>query len=133
MSYQCLTLANPHSVISPPPPPHRLTAWTTRTLQQAQFQDWENYIYIQPDIISKAVAWMIKWQDPLLGAFRETPDYERIPLDKKASPYMYANKERGQKNITLTAHCLITLEQTINTLQGNVRSHANNARINAVR
>ncbi|XP_050698378.1 CD109 antigen-like isoform X1 [Eriocheir sinensis] len=110
-----------------------LTAWTTRMLQQAQFQDWENYIYIQPNIISKAVAWMIKWQDPVLGAFRETPDYERIPLDKKVSPYMYANKERGQKNITLTAHCLITLEQTINTLQGNVRSHANNARTNAVR
>ncbi|KAK8389963.1 hypothetical protein O3P69_012881 [Scylla paramamosain] len=110
-----------------------LTAWTTRTLQQAQFQDWENLLYIEPEIISKAVAWMIKWQDLTTGAFRETPHYERIPLDKKASPYMYGLQWRGQKNITLTAHCLITLEQTINTLQGGVRAKANNARSLAVR
>ena len=90
-------------------------------------------LFIEPKIISKAVGWMLNWQDPLTGAFRETPHYEVVPLDKKASAYMYGLKWRGQRNITLTAQCLITLEQTINTLQGNVRSRANNARSQAVR
>lgn len=66
----------------------RLTAWTTRILQQAQFQDWENLIYIEPRIISKAVEWLVKWQDPITGAFRETPDYENVPLDKKADSHV---------------------------------------------
>ncbi|KAK3858623.1 hypothetical protein Pcinc_035182 [Petrolisthes cinctipes] len=110
-----------------------LTAWTTRLLQQAQFQDWENLIYIEPRIISKAVEWLVKWQNPNNGAFMETPFYDRVPLDKKASPHSYGYKHEIPKNISLTAQCLITLEMTINSLQGNVRSQANNARTFAIR
>ncbi|XP_047481542.1 CD109 antigen-like [Penaeus chinensis] len=109
-----------------------LTAWTTRTIQMAQFQDWENIIYIEPRIISKAVEWLIQYQTPS-GAFMETPTYQEVPLDKKADAYSYGFRWRGARNITLTAQCLITLERTINSLQGSVRSDANNARIQAVR
>ncbi|XP_063601843.1 CD109 antigen-like [Penaeus indicus] len=109
-----------------------LTAWTTRTIQMAQFQDWENIIYIEPRIISKAIEWLIQYQAPS-GAFMETPTYQEVPLDKKADAYSYGYRWRGARNITLTAQCLITLERTINSLQGNVRSEANNARIQAVR
>ncbi|XP_069938701.1 CD109 antigen [Cherax quadricarinatus] len=110
-----------------------LTAWTTRILQHAQFQDWENIIYIEPRIISKAIEWLVKWQDPITGAFRETPSYEKVPLDKKASSYSYGAHHRGPKNITLTAQCLITLEITISSLQGRVRGQANSARAQAIR
>ncbi|ROT83360.1 hypothetical protein C7M84_023454 [Penaeus vannamei] len=109
-----------------------LTAWTTRTIQMAQFQDWENIIYIEPRIISKAIEWLIKYQTPS-GAFMETPAYQAVPLDKKADAYSYGYRWRGARNITLTAQCLITLERTINSLQGNVRADANNAKIQAVR
>ncbi|XP_042213472.1 CD109 antigen-like [Homarus americanus] len=110
-----------------------LTAWTTRIVHQAQFQDWENLIYIEPKIISTAVEWLVKWQDPVSGAFRETPGYEDVPLDKKANGYSYGNEWRGPKNITLTAQCLITLQFTMDSLQGNVRAKANNARTQALR
>ncbi|KAK7085756.1 hypothetical protein SK128_008452, partial [Halocaridina rubra] len=110
-----------------------LTAWVVRLLQQAQFQDWENIIYIEPRIISKAISWLVKWQNPQTGAFMETPSYQEVPLDKKANSYTFKYEWRGPKNISLTAHCLLALEQTINSLQGSVRSQANTARSRSVR
>lgn len=56
----------------------------------AQFQDWENIIYIEPRIISKAIEWLIKYQTPS-GAFMETPAYQAVPLDKKADAYVSSN------------------------------------------
>ncbi|KAK8397836.1 hypothetical protein O3P69_004560 [Scylla paramamosain] len=110
-----------------------LSAWTIRTIQQAQFPEWENLLYIDPNIISTTVKWLLQWQDKKTGVFRETPYYSNTPLNRKAAPYSYGLKWQGPKNITLTAHCLITLEQTINTLQGPVRGEANLARMQAVR
>ncbi|XP_076046263.1 CD109 antigen-like [Oratosquilla oratoria] len=109
-----------------------LTAWTTRILQNAQFQDWENYLYIEPQIISKAIEWLISNQNMETGAFMETATYQELPLDKKMNSFSYNDKRRGARNITLTAQCLITLEETVNTLQGEVRSRANNAKIMAL-
>ncbi|XP_068210039.1 CD109 antigen-like [Palaemon carinicauda] len=110
-----------------------LTAWITRLLQQAQFQDWENLIYVEPRIISKAVEWLVKWQNTDTGAFMETPSYQEVPLDKKADAYSYGFRWRGAKNISLTAQCVISLVRNINNLQGDVRSAANNAKTKAVR
>ena len=110
-----------------------MSAWTIRTIQQAQFSEWENLLYIDPKIISKTVKWLLQWQDKRTGVFRETSYYGKTPINRKAAPYSYGLEWQGPKNITLTAHCLITLEQTINTLQGPVRAEANLARTRAIR
>ncbi|CAL4102803.1 unnamed protein product [Meganyctiphanes norvegica] len=108
-----------------------LTAWTIRNLIHGQFQDWENILYIDSRVISKAVRWLIKWQTPT-GAFMETPTYQEIPLDQKASAYSFSMRWRGARNITLTAQCLLALQETMGALQGEVRSQASNARISAM-
>lgn len=79
------------------------------------------------------MEWLLPWQDLKTGAFHETPYYSDTPLNRKAAPYSYGLKWQGPKNITLTAHCLITLEQTINTLQGSLHSQASIARTQAIR
>lgn len=63
----------------------RLTAWVTRLFQEAKFQDWENFLYIEPEIISKAMAWLVDHHDNRTGAFFETDNYT-IPLDPKMDP-----------------------------------------------
>ncbi|XP_035209732.1 CD109 antigen-like, partial [Stegodyphus dumicola] len=59
-----------------------LTAFCARIFHKATFQEWENFLYIDPDIISKAVNWLLDHQLPN-GAFYETT-FE--PLDRKMSP-----------------------------------------------
>ena len=110
-----------------------LTAWTVRLLQQAQFQDWENLIYIQPEIIDKGVSFLLRYQDSESGAFMETPAYQNTPLSQKTSPYSFGLEWRGQRNISLTAQVLLTLDHSINSLQGSVRARASNAKIRAQR
>ncbi|XP_050713228.1 CD109 antigen-like isoform X2 [Eriocheir sinensis] len=110
-----------------------LSAWTIRTIHQADFPEWDNLLYIDPQIVSKTIEWLLPWQDIKTGAFRESPYYSDTPLNRKAAPYSYGLKWQGLKNITLTAHCLITLEQTINTLQGSVHNQAILARNQAIR
>lgn len=111
----------------------RLSAWTIRTIHQANFPEWENLLYVDPQMVSKTIEWLLQWQDIKAGAFHETPYYSDTPLNRKAAPYSYGLEWQGPKNITLTAHCLITLEQTINTLQGSVHSQASLARNQAIR
>lgn len=48
----------------------RLTAFITKAFQQAVFSDWENLFYIDPNVITQAVRWLLKHQTPE-GAFVE--------------------------------------------------------------
>ena len=57
----------------------------TRVFQEAKFQDWENFLYIEPAIISKAMSWLVQHQDNNTGAFFETSNYS-VPLDPKIDP-----------------------------------------------
>jgi len=49
---------------------HWLTAFCARILAEANFNEWKNYLYIDPGVIAKAVDWMIQFQLPE-GAFYE--------------------------------------------------------------
>lgn len=83
-----------------------LTAYCARTFQEASFYEWENYIYIDPVVISKSVEWILEHQTPE-GSFYEVT---WIPDRKYNRSLNYDNDEIVHRNISLTAHVLITLE-----------------------
>ena len=55
-----------------------LTAYTIKGLEAASFQDWEDYIYIDPRVFGSAVMWLLNYQSEE-GAFYET-EYTERPL-----------------------------------------------------
>lgn len=82
-----------------------LTAYCARILQEATFYEWENFIYIDPIVIEKAVGWLLRHQTPE-GSFYETT----WSPDRKANRSSeFSNEDLTSKNITLTAHVLLTL------------------------
>lgn len=83
-----------------------LTAYVVRVFQEASFYEWENFIYIDPVVISKSVNWILQHQNSD-GAFWE-PNW--LPDRKYNSSLNYDNDHIRYRNITLTAHVLITLE-----------------------
>ena len=104
-----------------------LTAWVIRIFQDVSFQDWEDYIYIDPQVVGSAVMWLINYQTSD-GSFSET-EYYPNPLHK---PMEGKSRLRGEfevmRNISLTAHVLISLEKTAGNLQGELQSYAARAR-----
>ncbi|XP_050294787.1 CD109 antigen [Anthonomus grandis grandis] len=93
-----------------------LTAYCARILQEATFYEWENYIYIDPIVISKAVEWVLNRQTED-GSFYETT---WIPDRKYNSSLNFDTNDyyKAQRNITLTAHVLITLESVKDLTSG---------------
>lgn len=83
-----------------------LTAYCARVFQEASFYEWENFIYIDPVVISKAVEWVLEHQTPE-GAFYEVT---WLPDRKYNRSLNYENDDITHRNISLTAHVLITLE-----------------------
>lgn len=77
-----------------------------RAFQEASFYEWENYIYIDPVIIAKSVNWVLQHQNEY-GAFYETA---WSPDRKYNHSLNWPNDAIRHRNITLTAHVLITLE-----------------------
>ena len=59
----------------------RLTSWVIRIFKYASFQDWENLFYIEPQIFTRSVEWILKFQTDT-GSFTETAWYYS-PLDTK--------------------------------------------------
>lgn len=90
-----------------------LTAYVVRVLQEASFYEWENYIYIDPEIISKSVSWILDHQ-AYSGAFYEVA---WLPDRKVNSSLHWPDDMIPDRNISLTAHVLITLE-TVKDLTG---------------
>lgn len=82
-----------------------LTAYCARVFQEASFHEWENYIYIDPQVISDAVYWLLHYQTEE-GAFYEITTFP----DRKINSTLQSNYDIGRnRNISLTAHVLITL------------------------
>lgn len=81
-----------------------LTSYCIRVFQEARFYEWENYLFIDPEIIAKALTWLLKHQTEE-GAFY---DITWIP-DRKANISVSGPNDIFRRNITLTAHVLITL------------------------
>ncbi|KAG7158739.1 C-type lectin-like 8, partial [Homarus americanus] len=102
-----------------------LTAYSLKTLWLANFQDWENLIFIDPIIINKAAEWILNYQTPM-GAFTETPNYTH-PLDSKTNP-----TRDGYKNVSLTAQVVLVMVDILPGLNGHIRAKVNIAKANAI-
>lgn len=90
-----------------------LTAYCARTFSEASFYEWENYLYIDPLVVQKAIRFVLKHQTPE-GAFYEIT----WSPDRKANGTLHlADDHIKYRNISLTAHVLITLV-TVKDLSG---------------
>ncbi|XP_015173319.1 PREDICTED: CD109 antigen [Polistes dominula] len=105
-----------------------LTAYCARIFQEASFYEWENYLYIDPDVITQAVSWVLKHQTPE-GSFYEVT---WLPDRKMNSSLNYENDFIRFRNVSLTAHVLITLE-TVRDLTGGLGSQVALASAKAVK
>ncbi|VVC38101.1 Hypothetical protein CINCED_3A025405 [Cinara cedri] len=87
-----------------------LTSYCARVFQEANFYEWENFIFIDPQVISKALIWVLDHQTEE-GSFY---DVSWFP-DRKVNSTIHRNilygNNRVQRfsNISLTAQVLITL------------------------
>ncbi|XP_032519438.2 CD109 antigen [Danaus plexippus] len=113
-----------------------LTSFCAKIFQEASFNEWENYIYIDPDVISMAVSWILERQAPW-GAFMEVhraADRNAnstivVPLDshlyRDVGSQLQGVKANNsiilQRNITLTAQVVITLESVKNLKDFGIR------------
>ncbi|XP_069675686.1 CD109 antigen isoform X2 [Periplaneta americana] len=105
-----------------------LTSFVVQMLQEASFYEWENFIYIDPEVIAKAVSWVLKHQTRE-GAFYEvTWSADRKMNDSQLWPTYNVQF----RNISLTAHVLIMLE-TVKDLTGGLGSQVATAQSRAVR
>ncbi|GIX68760.1 macroglobulin complement-related [Caerostris extrusa] len=91
-----------------------LTAYCARIFHLAQYPDWENYLFIDPDMLTKNMEYILRYQTRE-GSFYETGD-----------------PGTSYQNISLTAHVLITLT-TVSDLPGDIRIEISNAKNMAVR
>ena len=74
---------------------YRATAWVVRVLGQSQFQDWENYYFVDRKLLSNCVQWLLGYQNED-GTFEET-DYYSFPLDRRlvANVHNFTKKMRN--------------------------------------
>lgn len=105
-----------------------LTAYAARVFQEASFYEWENYIYIDPQVISKAVSWVLKHQT-IEGAFYEVT---WLPDRKVNSSLSWRGGVTEFRNISLTAHVLIMLD-TVKDLTGGLGSEVASAQGRAIK
>ncbi|KAK4884325.1 hypothetical protein RN001_000596 [Aquatica leii] len=105
-----------------------LTAYCARVFQEASFYEWENYIYIDPVVISKAVEWVLQHQTEL-GSFYETT---WSPNRNYNASINWPNDNIQFRNISLTAHVLIMLE-TVKDLTSGLSSKVAIAQSKAIR
>lgn len=105
-----------------------LTAFCARIFQEASFYEWENYLYIDPEVIAQAISWILKHQTPE-GAFYEVT---WLP-DRKMNSSLFMREDSTRlRNISLTAHVLITL-QSVKDLTGGLGSQVALSAANAVK
>lgn len=108
-----------------------LTAFVARYLHQATAQEWENYIYVDPDVIDSAIGWLVSKQAQD-GSFIEQGQfaYDR-KFDNSARLGLQLEDFRF-KNVSLTAYVLIALHG-VKDRAGEQATRANSARIMAQR
>ncbi|KAL4122063.1 hypothetical protein QTP88_014463 [Uroleucon formosanum] len=87
-----------------------LTSYCARVFQEANFYEWENFIFIDPQVISKALMWVLKHQTEE-GSFYDVtwfPD-RKVNSSMHRSILFGTNRQQRFTNISLTAQVLITL------------------------
>ncbi|PSN29599.1 hypothetical protein C0J52_24875 [Blattella germanica] len=105
-----------------------LTSFVAQMLQEASFYEWENFIYIDPEVISKAVSWVLRHQS-WDGAFYEVT---WSPDRKMNDSLHWPRDEVRYRNISLTAHVLIMLE-TVKDLTGGLGAQVATAQNKAIK
>lgn len=85
-----------------------LTAYCARIFQDANFYEWENFIYIDPVVLQKNMAWLLRHQLPEGSFYEVTWSPDRKVNDSSNYNERYFENP-NQYNISLTAHVLITL------------------------
>ena len=103
-----------------------LTAYCIRIFEQVAFQDWEDFIYIDPTVFGTSVMWLLNYQS-IEGAFSETEHFASRPFHK------VMENSNNNRNISLTAHVLIALVKTAPMLQGDVKKFSSTGRQRAMR
>jgi hypothetical protein len=100
-----------------------LTAYCARVYFDAQYDDWHNYIYIDPQIIQNSVLYVLNHQildhSELDGSF-----YEPTPFGNWTTP--------RHTPVALTAHVLISLVK-VSDVYGDIAMKASNAKQSAIR
>ncbi|XP_023235311.1 CD109 antigen-like [Centruroides sculpturatus] len=106
-----------------------LTAFCIKMFQKATYQEWENFLYIDPSVISRAAEWILNYQTKE-GSFYEVSLY---PLDRKMNLSSEFPYDRVKfRNISLTAHVVIALVE-VKHIQDDVRVKIASALLRAVR
>lgn len=101
-----------------------LTAFCARILHKATFQEWESFLFIDPSVINKAIGFILQHQTPE-GAFYETAIQ---PYDRKMNlTTKFLGDHVRYRNISLTAHVLITLTE-VRDLRGEISGKSATAR-----
>jgi len=99
-----------------------LTAYCARVYFDAQYDDWHNFIYIDPDIIHNSILFVLNHQildhSELDGSF-----YEPTPFGNWSTP--------RHTPVALTAHVLISLVK-VSDVYGNIGVKASNAKQSAI-
>lgn len=108
-----------------------LTSFVARYLHQATAQEWENYIYIDPDVIDSAIGWLVSKQTPE-GSFVEQGPFSYDRKLDNSPRFGLPLEDFRLKNVSLTAYVLIALH-SVKDRAGEQAARANNARILAQR
>jgi len=121
-SFQLFTKSNP-SVWA--------TAWVIRILSQSQFQDWENHYFVDRELLSSCVKWILLHQNND-GSFHEPHKYARV---RGYASHSFDSGEwrNASKSIEHTAHVLLALSKCGDSLTGKLKVQASNARLLAIR
>lgn len=85
-----------------------LTAYCARIFQDANFYEWENFIYIDPVVLQKNMAWLLRHQMPE-GSFYEVTWMPNRKVNDSSNYNTRYFEPNNNHNISLTAHVLITL------------------------
>ena len=107
-----------------------LSAWCLRVLYPVSFQDWEDFIYIDPQVFGNAVMWLLNYQNTD-GAFVEAPDSVDTPLHYAMRSSAHANNNSA--HVALTAHVLLALDGAAELLTGHVKQYCSTGRQRALR
>merc|ERR1712106_1050744 len=115
-----------------------LTAWCLKIFRDVSFQDWEDFIFVDPSVFDNSVLWLINHQNPE-GEFFETLDHQESPIHHAIKTpankfsHSFLNLNKTSDNIALTAHVLIALDKVAPAVTGSVKKYCSTARHRATK
>ena len=108
-----------------------LTSWVLQIFEDVAFQDWEDFIYIDPNVFGHSTMWLLNYQKAD-GAFVEVEGHSTT-IHKPMAPREGAWHSNMTRDVPLTAHVLLTLIKVAPTLTGRTKKYASTGRHRAMR